>query len=213
MAGGRTAPRALRRGEIIVIDPRPLVAQGIATAFDPAVSRVLTMTPAAVDDVPIARGLAVVGSSTPEIARLVATLTERDRRVIVYGIGSPDRMAAVVDAGAMGVVPEDADAAALREAADTVRSGGVVYPPDLLAEAPLPIRSGFDPFRLLTPRESAVLRSLLAGLRPGEIAERDFVSAVTVRNQVQSILTKLDVHSQLEAVAAAHAAGWRADAA
>ncbi len=42
----------------------------------------------------------------------------------------------------------------------------------------------------------------------GDIARRDFVSVVTVRNQVQSILIKLNVHSQLEAVAAARWSGW-----
>jgi two-component system nitrate/nitrite response regulator NarL len=63
-------------------------------------------------------------------------------------------------------------------------------------------------FESLTPRERAVLDALVSGLRPGDIARRDFVSVVTVRNQVQAILTKLNVHSQLEAVAAARWSGW-----
>ncbi len=63
-------------------------------------------------------------------------------------------------------------------------------------------------FAALTPRERAVLGGLVAGLRPADIARRDFVSVVTVRNQVQSILIKLNVHSQLEAVAAARWSDW-----
>jgi DNA-binding NarL/FixJ family response regulator len=63
-------------------------------------------------------------------------------------------------------------------------------------------------FESLTPRERAVLGGLMIGLRPADIARRDFVSVVTVRNQVQAILTKLNVHSQLEAVAAARWSGW-----
>lgn len=63
-------------------------------------------------------------------------------------------------------------------------------------------------FGSLTPRERAVLAGLVSGLRPADIARRDFVSVVTVRNQVQSILIKLNVHSQLEAVAVARWAGW-----
>lgn len=60
----------------------------------------------------------------------------------------------------------------------------------------------------LTRREREVLGGLVAGLRPADIARRDFVSVVTVRNQVQAVLTKLNVHSQLEAVAAARWSGW-----
>ncbi len=68
--------------------------------------------------------------------------------------------------------------------------------------------SGPAGFACLTPRERAVLAGLVGGLRPADIARRDFVSVVTVRNQVQSILIKLNVHSQLEAVAAARWSGW-----
>jgi DNA-binding NarL/FixJ family response regulator len=63
-------------------------------------------------------------------------------------------------------------------------------------------------FATLTRREREVLGGLVGGLRPADIARRDFVSVVTVRNQVQAILTKLNVHSQLEAVAAVRWSGW-----
>ena len=64
-------------------------------------------------------------------------------------------------------------------------------------------------FGSLTRREREVLGGLVAGLRPADIALRDFVSVVTVRNQVQAVLTKLNVHSQLEAVALARWSGWQ----
>lgn len=67
----------------------------------------------------------------------------------------------------------------------------------------------FAPFAALSPREGQVLAGLMDGLGPGELAERDFVSVQTVRSQVKSILRKLDVRSQLEAVARANRAGWR----
>jgi DNA-binding NarL/FixJ family response regulator len=62
----------------------------------------------------------------------------------------------------------------------------------------------------LTPRESEVLDALLEGKRTSDIAADGFVSVTTVRNQVQAILTKLNVHSQLEAVAAARRHRWEA---
>ena len=77
-----------------------------------------------------------------------------------------------------------------------------------MTTSPLGRSPGMVGFDSLTPRERAVLDGLVLGLRPADIARRDFVSVVTVRNQVQAILTKLNVHSQLEAVAAARWSGW-----
>lgn len=63
-------------------------------------------------------------------------------------------------------------------------------------------------FERLTEREREVLHGLMRGLRPNEIAQGFHVSKHTVRSQVKSILTKLGVASQLEAVAEARRLGW-----
>jgi DNA-binding NarL/FixJ family response regulator len=51
----------------------------------------------------------------------------------------------------------------------------------------------------LTPREREVLTLLAEGARGGDIAREMSISVNTVRTHVQSILTKLQVHSRLEA--------------
>jgi two-component system nitrate/nitrite response regulator NarL len=66
------------------------------------------------------------------------------------------------------------------------------------------------PFELLTQREAAVLAMLCSGLTVERIALDSFVSEATVRTQVRAILSKLNVHSQLEAVAKANRSGWKA---
>jgi len=53
----------------------------------------------------------------------------------------------------------------------------------------------------LTPRERQILDCLVSGLRARAIAQRSTVSLATVRTQIRSILAKLAVSSQLEAVA------------
>jgi two-component system nitrate/nitrite response regulator NarL len=53
----------------------------------------------------------------------------------------------------------------------------------------------------LTSREREVLALLVSGANSGEIARRLTVSPHTVRTHVQGILTKLQVHSRLEAAA------------
>jgi PAS domain S-box-containing protein len=56
----------------------------------------------------------------------------------------------------------------------------------------------------LTAREKEILRCLAEGLGTAAIAEKLFISPVTVRNHVQSILQKLDVHTKLAAVVFAY---------
>jgi DNA-binding NarL/FixJ family response regulator len=67
-----------------------------------------------------------------------------------------------------------------------------------------------DRFARLTTREREVLGELTEGLSVHEIATRDIVSEATVRTQVKAILAKLEVTTQLSAVALAHRLGWRA---
>jgi DNA-binding NarL/FixJ family response regulator len=52
----------------------------------------------------------------------------------------------------------------------------------------------------LTPREIEVLQALAEGLDSRQIAERLHISLRTERNHMTSILAKLGVHSQLQAL-------------
>ena len=69
-----------------------------------------------------------------------------------------------------------------------------------------------DRLNRLTVRESEVLGALMNGQQVRQIAEASVVSEATVRTQVKSILSKLEVSSQIGAVGLAHNAGWVAPA-
>lgn len=69
---------------------------------------------------------------------------------------------------------------------------------------------GEERLRQLTPREAEILARLMDGMTVERIAVESVVSAGTVRTQVKSILAKLGVNSQLQAVALASRAGWAA---
>jgi DNA-binding CsgD family transcriptional regulator len=57
---------------------------------------------------------------------------------------------------------------------------------------------------VLTPRETEILACLADGVSTPSIARRLGIATVTVRNHIQSVLQKLEVHSKLEAVVLAH---------
>lgn len=63
-------------------------------------------------------------------------------------------------------------------------------------------------FGRLTAREKHVLLRLIEGLSADAVARESVVSVATVRSQIRSVLAKLGVHSQLEAVALARRVGW-----
>jgi two-component system nitrate/nitrite response regulator NarL len=67
-----------------------------------------------------------------------------------------------------------------------------------------------DRINLLSSREREVLGELMRGHAVREIAAQGVVTEATVRTQVKSILSKLEVSSQLAAVGLAHRVGWRA---
>ena len=64
------------------------------------------------------------------------------------------------------------------------------------------------PFDTLAQREAETLAALGRGTPAATIAEEWVVSMATVRSHIRSVLVKLGVSSQLEAVAMAHRVGW-----
>jgi PAS domain S-box-containing protein len=56
----------------------------------------------------------------------------------------------------------------------------------------------------LTAREKEILRCLAEGMPTGAIGKKLFISPVTVRNHIQNLLHKLDVHTKLAAVVFAY---------
>jgi PAS domain S-box-containing protein len=67
-----------------------------------------------------------------------------------------------------------------------------------------PMETGSGQSIDLTTREKEILRSLAEGLSAAAIGKKLFIAPVTVRNHIQNILRKLDVHSKLAAVVFAY---------
>ncbi len=72
----------------------------------------------------------------------------------------------------------------------------------------IPLRLAVPDRPPLTCREREILELIATGLQNKEVARELHISSVTVRNHVQNILAKLDVHSKLEAVSLAYRRAW-----
>ena len=139
-----------------------------------------------------------VGSRLLEIRRttVVVALTATDDDVTVRR---------TISSGFRAYLTKDLRLSALSRALRSALAGETVT----LPRAPRPrVRSGgpSDGFvellsSSLTPREREVLQMLARGNRGKDIARELAISVNTVRTHVQSILTKLQVHSRLEAAA------------
>lgn len=140
-----------------------------------------------------------IAAGYPATAVLVVTMFDDD-----------DSVFAAVRAGARGYVLKGAGRDELRAAVRSVASGQAVFGPGVAARVldrmarPATASSAFPQ---LTPRERAVLEGLVADLGPAAIGRRLGVAEKTVRNNVSSILTKLQVTDRAAAVVAARAAG------
>lgn len=140
---------------------------------------------------------------------LVGQLHARHWAVLILG-GSRDsvRMAGAVAAGAIGTVSKSDTLRVLLDSVFAAAAGGEVMPDAERSEWLRRYQSYQTKRReldqhlaRLTPRERKVLELLDQGSCAQTIAEQLVVSLTTVRAQIRSILAKLEVNSQLEAVA------------
>jgi DNA-binding NarL/FixJ family response regulator len=113
-----------------------------------------------------------------------------------------------MQAGASGYLTKATPLAQLIEATRAVLRGETIVPPamlgDLLSQLIQSRERQNDVLRKLsrlTRREREVLALLVEGADNDLVAQRLVISPETARTHIQNILSKLDVHSRLEALA------------
>lgn len=125
------------------------------------------------------------------------------RVVLLTGSADTGMLAAGLAAGATGFVHKAEEIPTIVRAIRRVASGDVVVEtPHLPRPESSPRTRAVDRLSAqLTPREHEVLELIVHGVSTQRIADEMAVSYSTVRTHTQSILTKLGVHSRLEAAA------------
>jgi two-component system response regulator DevR len=133
----------------------------------------------------------------------------RLRMVMLTGYTDEATLRQAVDAGCCGFISKDAAIDELVAGVRTAYAGNAPISPALLARLlPGLCKDSKQVRGSLTPRELQVMQLIAEGVSNQAIAERLFISSHTVRNHVQRIITKLGVHSKLEAVAVATRLGF-----
>lgn len=148
-----------------------------------------------------------LGHDSTESIDLIAPLARRDIPIVLLAADEDHpQLLGCLAAGAAGVFDKSGALDDLIELIEnTALSSSSPGPVAGTARAP-------EQFETLTGSEKEVLAGLIDGLSARGLASERGVSVATVRSQIRSILLKLDVHSQLAAVALARRADWPPDA-
>ncbi len=204
---------------VLIVDNQQLFTEALRTlleleddievvgeAYDgtTAIERIRTARP----DVAVL-DLRMPGLNGIEVTEHIKPDFEDVKVIILTATDDNEFLTRAVEAGVDGYLTKDC---AMDDLADSIRRvmhGETVIPAtqlkDLLRNLTDRRREEANPAAylasFLTRREKEVLRLLVAGKSNEKIAEELYISQNTVRTHIQNILSKLSVHSKLEAVA------------
>ena len=195
----------------MIVDDHALFADAITPALEGEGIRVVAVAPTAEDAFAAVErerpDLILMDLGLPDQSGLAAgkSILERFPEAKILALTARDDHWAVEEAlqiGFHGYVTKNTAVEEFVQAVRTVSAGQVVLPRRLSSGGG---RSEDENAALmaeqLTPREREVLTLLVQGASGDAIARPLGISPNTVRTHVQSILTKLQVHSRLEAAA------------
>ena len=142
-----------------------------------------------------------------EATRAIKTRWPACRVVMLSGIYDDETILESIEAGADGYLTKDRAVSEVAAAVRAAHAGETLLPREVFLELAQRVAtarerdSDLPPVERLTPRELAVVRALAEGLSSSEICDQLAITPNTLRTHVQNLITKLRVHSKLEAVA------------
>ncbi len=198
--------RVMREGLCALLSDHPEieVVGAVGTVFE-AQEQVAACSPQVVlmdyrlPDADGATATAAIRASHPDIAVVFLSAEEGDQALF-----------AAVEAGAAGYMVKSETVSDVAAAVRRAAAGEMLVPPAVLTrliqrqrQRALDERNRERLIEGLTGREVEVLGLMADGLDNQEIADRLYISYMTVRGHVRNILGKLDCHTKLAAVARA----------
>jgi len=155
-----------------------------------------------------------LGFAVGEVLQRLIAAWPKTRVVVLSGSEDLSHAVAAARAGAQAWVSKKQGADVLEAVLRGVCAGQSWFPPEMLGKVLRSLRADVrrasdrsSPLDVLSPREMDVLACMVAGKQPGQIAAELMISTHTVRTHTRGIFSKLGVHTRLEAVRIARAAG------
>lgn len=173
---------------------------GIATSASKGVAAVSLLEPdACLLDVRFPDGSGI------DAAEAMHQRNPETKVVVLSCLDDPSVVSEAKKAGVVGFLTKDQKLDAIVRAVEAVGEGGTAFDPATSHPPGRAMNGECRDHRLgtLTGREAEVLRRIVAGQGTRPMASEMGVTINTLRGYVQSVLTKLGVHSRLEAAAIA----------
>jgi DNA-binding NarL/FixJ family response regulator len=199
---------------VLIVDDHAMFAESLARLLsDEDGIEVLGTCQSGADAVALIKrqpiDVALVDYQMPEqdgvvIAAEIKSVQPSTKVVMLTGAAADRVLLSAIEAGCSGFLTKDRAASEVAEAVRAAAAGEALISPALLARLlPKLGRAERSLGSDLTEREREILTELARGSSNRVIASELHLSVNTIRNYVQSVLTKLHAHSKLEAVATA----------
>ena len=205
---------------LVLCDDNRLLCEALGFVLEAHGHRVLAIATCA------AEGIAAVAEHRPDACLLDVTLPDGsgldaaramrqqqpDTKIVVLScLADPAVVSEAKKIGAAGFLRKDQKPGSIVSALQVVGAGGTAFDPRLLRQrGPQGVTQSRDnPLGGLTPRETEVLRRIVAGQSTSQMAGEMDIAISTLRGYIKSILAKLGAHSRLQAAAIASGPRYR----
>jgi two-component system, NarL family, nitrate/nitrite response regulator NarL len=201
---------------LVLCDDNRILCEALASVLQAHGHRVLAIATRA------SEGVAVVSVHKPDVCLLDVRLPDSsgldaaramrkhcpDTKIVMLScLDDPAVVSEAKKAGVAGFLRKDQKPGSIVQAVEVVGAGGMAFDPATTRQQDRRMTAGYRDNRLgtLTPRETEVLRRIVAGQSTGQMAREMDVTISTLRSYIKNLLTKLGVHSRLQAAAIATA--------
>lgn len=196
---------------LVLCDDNRILCEALAVALERRGHKVLATT------ITTVCGIAAVAEYQPDAclldlkfpdppdglaaARLIRQRYSETAVVLLSGLIDPAIRSEAMRIGVAAFLRKDQNIDHISDALEVVVSGGVIFDSTLTGRPSPPRGWRKHSAYVLTPREKDVARRMVAGQSTAQMAHEMRVEVSTVRTYVKNVLTKLGVHSRLQAAA------------
>jgi two-component system, NarL family, nitrate/nitrite response regulator NarL len=198
---------------LVICDDNRILCEALAAALEARGHEVVAITTTAAEGVSAAAGhhpdVCLMDLRFPSgrdgvtAARAIVRQSPDTKVLVLSGLVDPAVWSELRKIGVVGFLSKDRGVAQIADTLDAIAAGGLAIT-DSRGTASRAARERRDrPWYALTPRETEILRRIVAGQGTVRMAADLGIATSTVRTYVKNVLVKLGAHNRLQAAALA----------